>query len=228
MSQPTCTACQAAQTRPHSPLYHATCSDCTDRALNPSQKGGNTMQATDTIELEHSPSAEEAAALNASLAAHNAKKSSRVMVFDAILELADGEMPAKAMDIANATGLAMPVVYDSIKELKRRGRIYSDNGAFFPCGEHQETQAVTTTILANGAVKVEKGDQVLDLNPREARAHYGMGGAHIQQIGIIVLERRLDEQQSQIRRLQRQVQRLEDEVKKLAPAAQMDLLGSDA
>lgn len=187
------------------------------------------MQTTDdTMELEHSPSAEEAAAMNASLAVHNAKKSSRVMVFDAILELADGEMPAKAMDIANATGLAMPVVYDSIKELKRRGRIYSDNGAFFPCGEAQETQAVTQTILPTGGVKIEKGDVVLDLNQREARALFGMGAAQIQQVGVIVLERRVDEQQAQIRRLQRDNQRLHDEVKKLAPAAQMDLLGSDA
>lgn len=187
------------------------------------------METTEaTMELEHSPSAEEAAALNESLAAHNAKKSSRVQVFDAILELADGDMPAKAQDIANATGLGMAVVYDSIKELKRRGRIYSDNGAFFVCGEHQETQAVTTTILSNGGVKIEKGDQVLDLNPREARAHYGMGGAHIQQIGVIVMERRLDEQQAQIRRLQRDNQRMQDQLKKLAPAAQLDLLGSDA
>ena len=187
------------------------------------------MQATDdTMELEHSPSAEEAAALNASLAAHNAKKSSRVMVFDAILELADGEMPAKVKDIANATGLAVPVVYDSIKELKRRGRIYSDNGTFFPCGEAEESQAVTTTILANGAVKVEKGDQVVDFTQREARAHFGMGGAHIQQAALIVMERRYDEQQAQIRRLQRRVDQLEEAAKRAAPTAQMDLLGSDA
>lgn len=29
----TCTACQAAQTRPHSPLYHANCRGCKVRAL---------------------------------------------------------------------------------------------------------------------------------------------------------------------------------------------------
>ena len=29
----TCTACQAAQTRPHSPLYHASCHGCKVRAL---------------------------------------------------------------------------------------------------------------------------------------------------------------------------------------------------
>lgn len=183
------------------------------------------METTEaTMELEHSPSAEEAAALNESLAAHNAKKSSRVQVFDAILELADGDMPAKAQDIANATGLGMAVVYDSIKELKRRGRIYSDNGAFFVCGEHQETQAVTTTYLANGGVKVEKGDVVMEFNPREARAHYSMGGAHIQQIGVIVLERRVDEQQAQIRRLQRQMEKQQEELRRLAPNSQLDLL----
>lgn len=175
----------------------------------------------DTIELEHSPSAHEVEAL----AAHNARKSSRDKVYDAILELSDGEMPAKAPDIANVTGLSVAIVYDCIKTLKQRGRVYSDNGAFFPCQEYQDTQSVSHTVLPGGGVKLEKGDQVMDLNQREARALFGTGAAIIQQAAVIVMDRRLDEQQAQIRRLQRLVQRLEDDLKRLQPSAQMDLLG---
>lgn len=177
-----------------------------------------------TEEIEQSPSAHEAEAL----AAHNARKSSRDKVFDAILELSDGETPAKAPDIANVTGLSMPVVYDSIKALKQRGRIYSDNGAFYPCEEYQDTQSVSHTVLPGGGVKLEKGDQVMDLNPREARALFGTGGAIIQQAAVIVMDRRMDEQQSQIRRLQRLVQRLQDDLDRLKPSAQMKLVGGGA
>ena len=165
------------------------------------------------------PSAEEAA----SLAAHNARKSSRDRVYDAILELSDSETPAKAADIANVTGLAMPIVYDSIKALKQRGRIYSDNGYFFACDEVQETQAVSHTILPSGAVKLEKGDQVMDLNPREARALAKTLAGSVEQAAVILMQHRQNEMQAQIRRLHRLVERLRQQVGFVSP--QMDLDG---
>ena len=165
------------------------------------------------------PSPEE----QASLAAHNAKKSSRDRVYDAILELSDSETPAKAADIANVTGLAMPIVYDSIKALKQRGRIYSDNGSFFASEEVAETQAVSHTILPSGAVKLEKGDQVMDLNPREARALAKTLAGNVEQAAVILMQHRQNEMQAQIRRLHRLVERLRQQVGFVNP--QMDLDG---
>ena len=164
------------------------------------------------------PSAEEAA----SLAAHNARKSSRDRVYDAILELSDSETPAKAADIANVTGLAMPIVYDSIKALKQRGRIYSDNGYFFACDEVQETQAVSHTILPSGAVKLEKGDQVMDLNPREARALAKTLAGSVEQAAVILMQHRQNDMQAQIRRLHRLVERLRQQVGHVNP--QMEIV----
>ena len=154
------------------------------------------------------PSTAEAAAL----AAHNTRKSSRDRVYDAILELSDSETPAKAADIANVTGLAMPIVYDSIKALKQRGRIYSDNGHFFACDEVQETQAVSHTILPSGAVKLEKGDQVMDLNPREARALAKTLAGSVEQAAVILMQHRQNVMQAQIRSLHRLVERLRQQV----------------
>lgn len=154
------------------------------------------------------PSPEE----QASLAAHNAKKSSRDRVYDAILELSDSETPAKAADISNITGLAMPIVYDSIKALKQRGRIYSDNGSFFACEEVAETQAVSHTILPSGAVKLEKGDQVMDLNPREARALAKTLAGNVEQAAVILMQHRLNDQQAQIRRMHRKIEKLHQEL----------------
>ena len=166
------------------------------------------------------PSPEE----QASLAAHNAKKSSRDRVYDAILELSDSETPAKAADIANITGLAMPIVYDSIKALKQRGRIYSDNGSFFACEEVAETQPVYHTAMPNGIIKLEKGDQIMELTQREARALGKTMAGFVEQAAVIVMSHRQDEQQAQIRRMQRQIQRLQDELGRFVPPAQMALL----
>ena len=163
------------------------------------------------------PSAEEAA----SLAAHNARKSSRDRVYDAILELSDSETPAKAADIANVTGLAMPIVYDSIKALKQRGRIYSDNGSFFASEEVAETQAVSHTILPSGAVKLEKGDQVMDLNPREARALAKTLAGSVEQAAVILLHHRHNELQAQMRRMHRRVEKLTQELARAVPNPQM-------
>lgn len=164
------------------------------------------------------PSPEE----QASLAAHNAKKSSRDRVYDAILELSDSETPAKAADIAHVTGLAMPIVYDSIKALKQRGRIYSDNGSFFACEEVSETQAVSHTILPSGAVKLEKGDQVMDLNPREARALAKTLAGNVEQAAVILMQHRQNEMQAQIRRLHRMIERLRQQVGFQSPQMEFD------
>lgn len=166
--------------------------------------------ATAEMTEETLPSPAEAKAL----AAHNGRKSSRDQVYDAILELSDSETPAKAQDISRVTGLAMPIVYDSIKALKQRGRIYSDNGTFFVCGEYQPAQPVYHTAMPDGIIKLEKGDQILTLNPREARALAKTMGGVLEQAATIVMSYRQDEQHAQIRRLKRQIERLEESLER--------------
>ena len=158
------------------------------------------------------------------MAAHNAKKSSRDRVYDAILELSDSETPAKAQDVARVTGLAMPIVYDSIKALKQRGRIYSDNGAFFVSDELPETQSVSHTILPSGAVKLEKGDQILDLNPREARALAKTLAGSVEQAAVILMQHRQNDQQAQIRRLHRKIEKMNQELARVNPQRQGQLM----
>lgn len=170
------------------------------------------------------PSAEE----QASLAGHNARKSSRDQVYDAILELSDSETPAKAADVARVTGLAMPIVYDSIKALKQRGRIFSDNGAFFAADEVPDTQAVSHTILPDGRVKLEKGDQVMDLNPREARALAKTLAGNVEQAAVILMQHRQNDQQAQIRRLHRRIEKLHQELARVLPAQRQAQLALEA
>lgn len=151
------------------------------------------------------PTADEASAV----AAYNARKSSRDRVLEAIMELCDAEIPARTPDLVRVTGLSITTVNDSIKVLKQRGMIYSDNGTFFVCNEHQPAEPVYHTAMPNGIIKLEKGDQILTLNPREARSVAKTMGGLIEQAFSIVLHHRQDEQQSQIRRLQRRIGQME-------------------
>ncbi|CAN7367811.1 hypothetical protein [Acidovorax sp. LjRoot117] len=158
----------------------------------------------DMTETTHEAEEAELTASEAqALAKLNGRKSTRDRVFDVIVEMTDSEIPARAPEIAAITGLSTAIVYDCVKELKKRERIYSDNGMLYACTEHTETQSVSHSWLPNGAVKVEKGDVVLDLNPREARALFSAGAGFAQQAAVVVMDHRISEQQAQIRRLQR-------------------------
>ena len=171
---------------------------------------------------ELTPTAHETAAA----AAHAERRSSRDMVLEAIMELTDSEMSSKTPDLVRVTGLSFSVVNDSVKVLKQRGQIYSDNGAFFVCSEHQPAQPVYHTAMPDGIIKLEKGDQILTLNPREARAVARTMGGLIEQAASIVLHHRQDELQAQLRRMQRQVEKVEDalaEANKLSAQVSQDL-----
>lgn len=174
------------------------------------------MTTADTTATATAPTETEAA----SLAAHNTRKSSRDLVYDAILDLSDSETPANVRDIAAVTGLGIAIVYDSVKTLKQRGRIYSDNGAFFVTGELPETQAVSQTVLPNGFIKLEKADQVMDLNPREARALARSLAGYVEQAAVILMQHRIDEQQAQIRRLHREHAQMRERMHAIAPERQ--------
>lgn len=163
---------------------------------------------------------------HAAVTAHNARRSSRDIVLEAIMELTDSEMSSKTPDLVRVTGLSFSVVNDSVKVLKQRGQIYSDNGAFFVCSEHQPAQPVYHTAMPDGIIKLEKGDQILTLNPREARAVARTMGGIVEQAASIVLHHRQDELQAQLRRMQRQVEKVEDalaEANKLSSQVAQDL-----
>lgn len=105
--------------------------------------------------------------------------SSRVRVLEAVVELYDQEQPVTPSALVRATGLKMVTIVDCIKDLRDRGEIWApERGVYRPVIKHPPTRAVSRTTLPDGTVKLEVGDEVLTLTPRESRAvAEAMGGS---------------------------------------------------
>jgi len=93
-------------------------------------------------------------------------------VFRAIRESCEVGRIATRHSIMEMTNLPLTIVDDRVKYLKAVGRIRlagNVSGVFEPCEDRLEDRPVYAGILHNGRVKLEIGDQVLDLTQREAR-----------------------------------------------------------
>lgn len=100
------------------------------------------------------------------------KVSSTDAVFQSIWEARERGQVASRSTIQAETQLPLTIVDDRIKHLKGVGKIrLAGNvpGIFEPCDDRAEDRAISHTILPNGKVKLEIGDDVLELSMREAK-----------------------------------------------------------
>jgi len=134
--------------------------------------------------------------------------SSRVQVLEVIRDLYDQELPVTTSAIMRATGLKHVTVTDCVKELRERGDIWApERGVYRPVIKHPPARAVSRTTLPDGTVKLEVGDEVLTLTPRESRlVAEAMGGTAAMLVAIesasqmaemVVLARRIVSGESQ-------------------------------
>lgn len=86
-------------------------------------------------------------------------------------DLADRGRVCTRQVLSEITGLKLSIVDDHIKRMKDEGSARMVvNGVFELVDEVAEDRPVSATYLPNGRVKVEIGDELLDLTLREARA----------------------------------------------------------
>lgn len=96
--------------------------------------------------------------------------SSRVRVLEAIQEMHSQDLPITTPSLMRVTGLRHVTVSDCLKALRERGKIWSpERGIYRPVLKHPPARAVSRTSLPDGTVKLEVGDDVLTLTPRESR-----------------------------------------------------------
>jgi len=96
-------------------------------------------------------------------------RTTRQVVFQAIVDLWNVNRQASRRAICDMTGLAMTVVDDHVKNLKDDGLIrLVVNGIFEPVDQTPD-RAISGTMVPNGKYKLEIGDVCLDLTLREAR-----------------------------------------------------------
>lgn len=115
------------------------------------------------------------------------KKSSRETIWDTICDLhSKGQVSSRQL-LVDLTGLSFGVVDDHCSAMVEDMTLLRiAPGIFEPMPQYRMAESVSTTLLPNGMLKVEIGDAVLDLVPKEQRAlgiqmaGYGMEFGNIQ------------------------------------------------
>lgn len=98
-------------------------------------------------------------------------RTSRQIVLQAILDLAEHSQPASRQRVQEITGLTHDAVDMALKRLRDEGLIRSVANGYYEPIDQSIDRSVSTTSLPHGRLKVEIGDDVIaDLTPREALA----------------------------------------------------------
>ena len=147
-------------------------------------------------------------------------------IFQAVRELRAMDQIATRDTVAELTGLKMTVVDDRLRALVDDGKLKRLlRGVYELVESFPEPRAISKTVLPNGAVVYDIGDEVLTLSPQEARvlAELSMGAA-----GTAVLINSTNQHLYLATELAAKVERLEREMRaykahKTNPL-QMDLL----
>ena len=109
------------------------------------------------------------------------RKPSAEVVFEAVCDLHSEERAVTRETLAQITGLKLSVVDDRLGVLVDDGLIHRvQRGVYVPAAQHPPARPISKTILPGGMVKIEIGDDVLTLTPRESRAlgEIQAGAAH--------------------------------------------------
>lgn len=97
-------------------------------------------------------------------------KTSSELVLEAVEDLHAQEQIVTREALAEHTGLSMSIVDDRLKVLVNDERLHrARHGVYVPVAKHPPARAISHTMLPDGMCKLEVGDDVLTLTPREQR-----------------------------------------------------------
>lgn len=107
-------------------------------------------------------------------------------IYEAVCELHALEQVATRDTVAELTGLKLAIVDDRMRALMGDGKLKRVlRGVYVPVEVHPPARSISKTVLTDGTVKIEIGDDVLTLTPREDRALAMLQvGAAMQVLGI--------------------------------------------
>lgn len=134
-------------------------------------------------------------------------------IFQAVRELRAMDQIATRETVAELTGLKLSVVDDRLRNLVDDGRLKRLlRGVYELVESFPEPRAISKTVLPNGAVVYDIGDDVWTLSPQEARvlAELSMGAA-----GTAVLINSTNQHLYLATELAAKLERLEREMKAL-------------
>jgi hypothetical protein len=102
--------------------------------------------------------------------AEAARKPTSDLVLEAIKDLTSHEQIATRETVQHITGVKLTLVDDALKTLTNKQLIARvQRGVYVLIHQHPEARIVSMTQLPDGTIKLDVGDDVYTLTPREAR-----------------------------------------------------------
>lgn len=141
-------------------------------------------------------------------------KSNAEAILEAIEDLHSQEQIVTRETLSQLTGLKLSIIDDRLSYLVDSGYIIRvQRGVFVPAPKHRPSRLMSKTVLPDGTVKIDIGDdEVLTLTPREARALGNLMVAEAMQYSNIEMGHHMailqSEVSGQVRKLTRQVEGL--------------------
>lgn len=107
-------------------------------------------------------------------------------ILDAIHDLHNAEQLVTREALREVTGLRLTIVDDRLAILVDQGAVIrKGRGVFVPAIQHPPARSISKTLMPDGTVKIEIGDEVISLTPREDRLLASIqAGAALQLLGI--------------------------------------------
>lgn len=122
-------------------------------------------------------------------------KTQKQTVLEAVIDLHNKETPASRTTIAQLTGIKQTAVDECLKRLADDELIYRlCSGVYAPVVQHPPQRTIYKTMLPDGTVKLDIGDDVITLTPAEARKVGSLMIGEGMEYGNIALSARFAEQ----------------------------------
>ena len=99
------------------------------------------------------------------------QRTTKQQMLDAIHDLHNAEHLVTREALQEVTGLKLTIIDDRVATLVDEGAVIrKGRGVFVPAIQHPPARPISKTVMPDGMVKIEIGDMVLDLTPKEDRA----------------------------------------------------------
>ena len=136
-------------------------------------------------------------------------------ILEAVEDLHNQEQIVTRETLADLAGLKLSIIDDRLSYLVDSGQIIRvQRGVFIPAQRHRPSRIMSKTLLPDGTVKIDIGDDVLTLTPREARILGNLMVAEAMQYSNIEMGHHMailqTEVSGQVRKLSKQVSDLLD------------------
>lgn len=151
------------------------------------------------------------------------QRTTKQQIIDAVEDLHNLEQMVTREALQAVTGLSLTIIDDRLGALVDDGLIIrKSRGVFVPAVLHPPARLISKTEIPGGLVKIEIGDMVLTLTPREDRMLSKLQAGVAIEYAAVELGQEIT---GLVASMRNRIGRLESRLRKLEPKAQMDLDG---